>query len=166
MREFTMFPKIARYSREVIVTEKIPLDSKYLSQPCNSVPMGEDVGPLIDQMLEHANGTTCVGLAANQVGHKLRVIVMNTCGLTMHFINPVIEKMWGGKKSAIEECLSFPGKKVSVVRYRKLKITAYDRNWEPKTMTFRDFPARVIQHEMDHLNGIDMFKRAKMGSTL
>jgi len=93
-----------------------------------------------------------VGLAAPQVGWQARVIVANIGNQSRVFIDPVIvEKNEWSTES--EGCLSFPGIFGNVRRHKKVTIEYLNMDGETQTETFKDMQARIIQHEIDHLNG-------------
>ena len=95
----------------------------------------------------------CVGLACNQIGILKRIIIIRFAGDWLVMINPVIEEAWAGRFNAKEGCLSLPGKSVSMRRYKKIRVTytVVSGDWIDKKFT--KFTARIIQHEVDHLNG-------------
>src|SRR5579859_7903124 len=95
-----------------------------------------------------------IGLAANQVGFAIRLIVTRVPGyLEEALCNPVIE--WAkGEVMSDEQCLSEPGVRVKVKRASKIRVKYQDLAGKPQSLTARDLLARCIQHEIDHLNGI------------
>ena len=94
-----------------------------------------------------------VGLAAPQVGISKRVIVVcDGDGETLEFINPVLLSAKGMVEEA-EGCLSVPGVQGMVPRAEKIKIKAQDRDGQTFEQKAEGYLARVIQHEMDHLDG-------------
>lgn len=115
---------------------------------------------LVEDMFEtmyHAEG---VGLAAPQVGILKRVIVIDDGeDNKLEMINPVIKEM-DGEEVQIEGCLSLPHKQGSVKRATHIVVDYYDKDNNKKTLETRDFLARIIQHEIDHLNGILYSDRA------
>lgn len=115
---------------------------------------------LVEDMFEtmyHAEG---VGLAAPQVGILKRVIVIDDReGNKLEMVNPVIKEM-DGEEVQIEGCLSLPHKQGSVKRATHIIVDYYDKDNNKKTLETRDFFARIIQHEIDHLNGILYSDRA------
>lgn len=103
------------------------------------------------------NKSNCVGLAANQIGYNKRVIAALINDQFIIMINPIYIVKCGGIKADEETCLSFPGKSSIVRRYKKVRIKYYvecDDELIPVVETFTSFEARIIQHEIDHLNGI------------
>ena len=95
------------------------------------------------------------GLAAPQVGILRRIIVVD-CGDNggkVEMVNPEIISQ-SGEVGMNEGCLSVPGKNGYVIRAQKIKVSYQTRFGEKKTEVFKDFIARALQHEIDHLNGI------------
>lgn len=115
---------------------------------------------LVEDMFEtmyHAEG---VGLAAPQVGILKRVIVIDDGeDNKLEMVNPIIKEM-DGEEVQIEGCLSLPHKQGSVKRATHIVVDYYDKDNNKKTLETRDFLARIIQHEIDHLNGILYSDRA------
>ncbi|MHC5209442.1 MAG: peptide deformylase [Planctomycetota bacterium] len=105
-----------------------------------------------------------VGLAAPQVGWSARVLVMNPSGArkddagALAVINPRILKRWG-KARAEEGCLSFPEIFVEVDRPAGIRLGWSDVTGREHEQDFVDFPARILQHEMDHLDGVLLYHR-------
>jgi peptide deformylase len=119
-----------------------------------------DFGPvmqkLCDDMIETMHGADGVGLAAPQVGISRQIFIACPTmrrGEEHVMINAVIEQKSGTEVKA-EGCLSLPGISGEVARSTKLRVTFQDRHGKRFTAELEDFFARVIQHEMDHLNGI------------
>jgi len=121
---------------------------------CENIPTDYDVDSLLDTMWETMYGQKGIGLAAPQIGQTKRAIVMHVKGLKLELINPIITKMYGGKTTSKEGCLSFPGKQVSMLRYKQVVIEGYDRNWKPIKRKLKGLAAMCAQHEVDHLNGV------------
>ncbi|MBO7689247.1 MAG: peptide deformylase [Clostridia bacterium] len=105
---------------------------------------------LLDTLL--ANRERCVGLAANMIGENVRVIVYMDGVLPNVMLNPVIVKKDGPYETE-EGCLSLPGRR-KTTRYQTITVQWQDRQMKKKTGTFRDYTAQIIQHEIDHCNGI------------
>lgn len=104
-----------------------------------------------------------IGLAAPQVGHNLRIfIVVSELSKETVFINPEI--FVGGflKEDMEEGCLSLPEQTGIVSRYKKLDITAQNQKGEIFSLLTQGLLARVIQHEIDHLNGILFIDKIKL----
>ncbi|MCL2213260.1 MAG: peptide deformylase [Oscillospiraceae bacterium] len=132
-------------------------DNEILRSPARPV---DSVTPriitLLDDMTETMNTANGVGLAAPQVGVRRRVMVAldtDDENKLYEFINPCIIKS-SGKETDSEGCLSIPGMRGDVERPKKVIVRALNRKGEEFELTARDFFARVICHEIDHLNGI------------
>lgn len=112
-------------------------------------------GRMLDLMYKHEG----LGLAAPQVDLAIQLLVMNFDGdpakkeAEYVAINPVIIDSKGTINDR-EGCLSFPGLYQNVRRARTVKVQAYNLKGEPYEMTCSDLPARVWQHEIDHLGGV------------
>ena len=105
-----------------------------------------------------------VGLAANQVGLPFQLFVMNPTGNNENkeeeyvFINPVILKK-NGNVSDNEGCLSFPEIHADVIRSESIEVESISLSGEEQHFQWKDRLARIVQHEMDHLNGISFVDR-------
>ena len=115
----------------------------------------EDVTLLINLLWANMTQHRGVGLAANQIGLLQRVIVVHTVAFKQAFINPIITKRYGGQTTSCEACLSFPELyNVPMVRSRQIIVEGFDENWEPVKRKLKGLAAMVVQHEVDHLNGV------------
>ncbi|MEI8196709.1 MAG: peptide deformylase [Phycisphaerae bacterium] len=102
-----------------------------------------------------------VGLAAPQVGVGLRMFVWSPEGQldeTQVYVNPVFSQL-EGEEEGEEGCLSLPEIRTKVVRYTKLHVEALDQFGHPIAADLEGFPARIVQHENDHLEGILLLDR-------
>lgn len=99
-----------------------------------------------------ANAERCVGMAANMIGVHRRILVFSAGPLAVAMINPVIVKK-SGKYEAEEGCLSLPGVR-KARRYSVIEVEYFDEAFKRRRGIFRDFTAQIIQHEMDHFEGI------------
>jgi len=95
-----------------------------------------------------------IGLAANQVGVLKCVIVIHVDGFRQAFINPIIERRYGGTTTRHEGCLSFPGVQVLKVRHRQIVVTGLDAQGTPIKRKLKNWAAIAVQHEVDHLWGV------------
>ncbi len=144
---------------------KFPAD--VLKKPTEKVDViDKEVKSLIRDMFETMYDAEGVGLAANQVGVPLSVMVIDTTpkedtpNLKLVLINPEIVYS-KGKQKFKEGCLSFPGLSVEVERAKEVKVKALNEHGEPVEIILSDFPAIVFQHELDHLLGITFIDRLK-----
>ena len=113
----------------------------------------EDLGvarDLLDTLMAHRDG--CVGMAANMIGVAKRIIVFNNEGAYMTMFNPEIVKA-SGAYNAEEGCLSLTGKR-RTRRYRCVKVSYQNEAMQVRLKTFTGWTAQIIQHEIDHCNGI------------
>jgi len=99
-----------------------------------------------------ANRDRCVGMAANMIGELKRVIVFEDNGALTVMYNPEIIKSTG-PYTAEEGCLSLPGTRTAK-RWKSIKVRYQNQDFAVRIKTFTDFTAQIIQHEIDHCNGI------------
>lgn len=105
---------------------------------------------LLDTLAAHAEH--CVGLAANMIGVRKRIIAVNVGPTNIAMLNPEIVKR-SGKYMTEEGCLSLIGERPAV-RYEKLTVKYLDLQFKPHKESFSGFTAQIIQHEIDHCDGI------------
>lgn len=125
-----------------------------LSKKCKEVTeMTPRLQELIDDMFETLYEENGVGLAAPQVGILKRIVVIDTTGEDpLLLINPKILET-SGEQDGYEGCLSVPGKSGKVTRPNYVKAIAYNEDMEPFEIEGTELLARVICHEVDHLEG-------------
>lgn len=99
-----------------------------------------------------ANLDICVGLAANMIGVKKRILVFCIGPVIVPMINPVILKKEESYKTE-ESCLSLTGVR-DTIRYEKILVEYYDKEFKKHKGEFTGFTAQIIQHEVDHFEGI------------
>ena len=99
-----------------------------------------------------ANRAGCVGLAANMIGVKKRIIVFDNNGTDMLMFNPEITEKTGEYETE-EGCLSLSGTR-KTKRFKFITVKYLDMNFKPQTGKFFGWTAEIIQHEIDHCNGI------------
>lgn len=114
---------------------------------------------LLDDMKQTLADAKGAGLAAPQVGENIRVFIVDTDDGYYEFINPKILGT-SGSQYGIEGCLSVKGKWGDVKRPRKVTVEALDRNGKKFKVVARDFFARAVCHENDHLDGILYVEKA------
>ncbi|MGO9258877.1 MAG: peptide deformylase [Bryobacteraceae bacterium] len=131
-----------------------------LRQTCENVAaFGAELQQTIDDIVAtFERYRIAVGLAAPQVGIQLKVAVINLSAdkvePTLILINPQIISASGKKDRKKETCMSLPHYCGEVERREKINISYQNRRGEPETLSARGFLARVIAHEIDHLEGI------------
>lgn len=127
-------------------------DEKFLAQ--KSVPATKADLAVVEDLIDtlRANLERCVGMAANMIGIKKRIIVFAIGEIIVPMINPVIVKK---EKSYVteESCLSLVGFR-ETTRYETIEVEYLDKQFNKQKGTFTGFVAQIIQHEIDHCNGI------------
>jgi len=114
----------------------------------------ESVCRLIDNMVETLRASSGVGLAANQVGVPLRIVVIQVPDEELLvLINPEIIETTG-ERMVVEGCLSIPGYQAEICRAEIVKVKAKGRDGKLIRRKASDLLAQAIQHEVDHLNGV------------
>lgn len=106
---------------------------------------------LLDTLTAHKDG--CVGMAANMIGAKKRIICFDNEGTYMTMFNPQILKK-SGQYDTEEGCLSLLGGPRKCKRYQSIKVQWQTAEMQTRIKTFAGFPAQIIQHEIDHCDGI------------
>lgn len=127
-------------------------DVMFLGQ--KSEPATADDGQIIidlqDTLKAHRGG--CVGMAANMIGYKKRIIIVSLGFADLIMQNPVI-KAKSGKYETEESCLSLSGRR-KTERYQEIEVEYLDVSLKKQRQKFSGYVAQIIQHEMDHLEGI------------
>ena len=106
---------------------------------------------LLDTLI--ANKEACVGMAANMIGVRKRIIVFDNEGTYMTMFNPEIIKK-SGSYNTEEGCLSLLGGPRPCKRYKTIKVQWQTSEFQTRIKTFTGWSAQIIQHEVDHCNGI------------
>lgn len=99
-----------------------------------------------------ANQDRCVGMAANMIGVRKRIIIVNMGILNVVMYNPVILQKDTPYETE-EGCLSLEGVR-STTRYRNIEVEYLDSSWKKQRQKYSGWTAQIIQHEVDHLDGI------------
>jgi len=125
---------------------------RQVAEPVGAVT--PEIKRLIADMVDTMWRQVGIGLAAPQIGVSLRIFVMdNGKGGARTLINPVITER-GGAVREEEGCLSIPGVFADVERSQWLTVSALDGDGEPVTFQARGLEAKIVQHEVDHLDGV------------
>lgn len=124
----------------------------FLARP--SEPAGPSDAPTAQDLLDTlaAHSHECVGMAANMIGMLKRIIAFDDEGTYRIMYNPEIVSR-AGEYAADEGCLSLAGRR-PVTRYRTIKVRYQDAEFREKTKTYTGWTAQIIQHEIDHCDGI------------
>ena len=123
------------------------LGQKSGSATMQDLSVGQD---LMDTL--RANQDHCVGMAANMIGVKKRVIIVNMGILNVVMYNPVIVRKDSPYETE-EGCLSLTGVR-KTTRYQNIEVEYYDSSWKKRRQKYSGWTAQIIQHECDHLEGI------------
>lgn len=123
---------------------------------------------LLEDMFDTMRAANGAGLAAPQIGVPLRVVIFGSADPAARnprypdadpipqtvLVNPVLQPLGDEMEEGWEGCLSVPGLRGVVPRYRRLRYAGFDAEGNPIDRTVEGFHARVVQHEVDHLDGI------------
>lgn len=127
-------------------------DPLFLAQ--KSIDATEEDKQVVIDLLDtlRANLEGCVGMAANMIGVKKNIIVVAAGPFQFTMINPVITWKSGAYETE-EGCLSLSGRR-PCTRYEEIEVDFLDQNFEKKHGKYTGFTAQIIQHEIDHCNGV------------
>lgn len=131
-----------------LIHDPILLGKKSDNATENDLSVARD---LLDTLIFHKE--TCVGMAANMIGVKKRIICFDCDGEYMTMLNPEIVSSSMAYETK-ESCLSLLGESRTTKRYKKIKVKYQTTDLKGRMKTFQGFTAQIIQHEIDHCNGI------------
>jgi peptide deformylase len=149
--------KIVKYPSDILLQKLQPVEK-----------FDSDLKYIVKDMFETMYAYNGIGLAANQVGINKRIVVVDVSlreerkVLPIALINPQIVNYSKKKQVAEEGCLSFPGFFEKVVRSLSVEVEYYDINGKRQRIIAEGLFARVLQHEIDHINGIVFVKRMSL----
>ncbi len=141
------------YIKELVMIKELIHDPILLARK-SEVATKEDLQvaqDLLDTLIAHKDG--CVGMAANMIGVCKRIIAFDNDGSYMVMFNPEIIKK-SGPYDAEEGCLSLLGGPRKCKRYQTIKVQWQTAEFQTRIKTFTGFPAQIIQHEVDHCDGV------------
>lgn len=132
--------------------QPIVRDMMFLSAPSQqAVPADRQVvTDLVDTLNAHLDG--CVGMAANMIGVRRRIIVVRMGMVSVPMVNPVIVSQ-SCEYEAEEGCLSLSGVR-KCKRWREIEVSYQDASFLPRRQKYSGWIAQIIQHEIDHCNGV------------
>jgi peptide deformylase len=145
--------KIARMGHPVLLETALPVAD----------PLAPDIQRLLADMTETLEDAGGVGLAAPQVYQPLRLFIWHLPATRAEngvavplsvVVNPEITPLSEAKELGWEGCLSIPGLRAAVPRYRDIRLAGLDAQGVPFSTELSGFAARIVQHETDHLNGV------------
>lgn len=127
-------------------------DPLFLSRPSEPATL-EDL-PVAQDLLDtfRAHRGACVGMAANMIGVLRRIVVVDDDGKSLLLLNPEVLRAQA-PFSAEEGCLSLPGTR-QVRRYGSIKVRYCNEAFQVRVRTFTGWTAQILQHELDHCNGV------------
>ena len=131
-----------------LVHDPLFLAMKSETATAEDVSVGRD---LLETLIHHQDG--CVGMAANMIGVKKRIIAFDNDGEYMVMYNPVILKKDGAYETE-EGCLSLLGGPRKTKRYKTIKVQWQNEKMQTRIKNFTGFTAQIIQHEVDHCDGV------------
>ena len=139
------------YPNEILRKKSLPVEN----------PDIKEISSLIDDMIQTMESHRGIGLAAPQIGKNIRLVIVDTENGPLPLLNPVITKRSFRKENGDEGCLSIP--EIFGTVKRPVRITVKAQNIQGETVTFPadGLFARVIQHEIDHIDGILFIDKAK-----
>lgn len=156
--------KIARLGHPVLRKPAEPIPERYLRSL--------EIQRLLDDMAETLIEYNGVGLAAPQVHESVQALIAqvprgnSSKSSILALLNPVLVAASEEIEEDWEGCLSIPDLRGKVPRHRAIRVRAYDRGGKEREWEFEGFPARIVQHEMDHLQGVVFLDRMKDFQTL
>jgi len=127
-------------------------DMLFLAQPSEEAAKADKavMTDLVETLMAHREG--CVGMAANMIGVRKRIIAVMMGPMPVAMVNPVIVSR-SGEYEAEEGCLSLTGVR-KCRRYRDIEVTFLDAAFLPRRQKYSGWIAQIIQHEIDHCNGV------------
>jgi len=129
-------------------------DVDELRWPCAVVRKSDPMFSIAAQMFTKMKELDAQGLAANQVGWALQILVMCVQGRSpICLVNPVLFSAGKGSQESIERCLSLAGMSVRVRRPARVRVDGFNQFWSPVRYRFEGIDARRACHEVDHLKG-------------
>ena len=131
-----------------LIHDPILLSMKSEAATIEDLQVAQD---LLDTLIAHKDG--CVGMAANMIGVRKRIIAFDNGGTYTVMFNPEIIKKLSPHDTE-EGCLSLLGGPRKCKRYRTIKVQWQTADFQTRIKTFTDFTAQIIQHEADHCDGV------------
>ena len=127
-------------------------DMLFLAQPSDEATKADTqvITDLYDTLNAHLDG--CVGMAANMIGVRKRIIIVRMGMISVIMVNPVITAK-SGDFDAEEGCLSLTGTR-KCRRWREIEVSYQDASFLPRRQKYTGWIAQIIQHEIDHCNGV------------
>jgi peptide deformylase len=141
------------------MTKIFDYPSPILLQQLEDVPeVNDGVRDVADVLFSVLDKYSAVGIGANQIGSTVRVIAVDVEGTRLAIVNPHITH-FGGETWSQEGCLSFPGVKATVMRFASINVEGLDLEGNHFETQAAGLLAHVLQHEIDHVNGLTLMQR-------
>jgi peptide deformylase len=145
----------------------ITYPNPFLESVAQPVVSFDGIASFVDEMAQLMYLGNGVGLAAPQVGDLRQILLIDPSGgdRALEFramVNPIIEFKSSDMLVDSEGCLSLPGLRIDVPRSTSVVVKYFDLDGSGKRESFTGFPARIVQHELDHLNGITLRKKLRI----
>lgn len=141
---------IVKYPSEILRQRAAPVER-----------VNKELRQFVEQMVRAMRSANGIGLAAPQLGRSIRLIISAAQGKPRAFFNPEIVSS-EGEQVGQEGCLSLPGLYGNVKRAAKVRVRYLDEENRTREETFSDLEARVMQHEIDHLDGVLFIDRVEV----
>lgn len=143
---------VGKKGRNRKMVQPIMKDIFFLAQKSEPATQGDVqvITDLLDTLQAHTEH--CVGMAANMIGVRKRIIAVNMGMISIAMVNPEIVKKDTPYETE-EGCLSLPGVRPTT-RYQNIEVVYLDRNFKKQRQRFSGWTAQIIQHEIDHCDGI------------
>ncbi len=147
------------------MTEILQKGNKILKESAKEVEIKniktKKIKNVLEKMIKALNeNENAVAIAAPQIGEPLRIFIVSLFKTFFIFINPIIKKISKKKQIVSEGCLSVKGIYGAIKRAEKLTVEAYNEKGEKFTRSASGFLSQIIQHEIDHLNGVLFIEKA------
>jgi peptide deformylase len=143
------------YPNKLLLSEQVPIDLEDIEKDSS---FKEFVTFVVDEMKSTVKEYNANGIAAPQIGYELPITYVDSGLYKQVMINPKIVNS-SGSELGREGCLSFLGAEIEIQRATEILVNYLDKDFKEQIEMFQDFEARVIQHEIDHLNGITIAQR-------
>jgi len=135
-----------------------------LKAVCDAITHDDNASKMIDDMMFEMLKRKGIGIAAPQIGLMKRIVIADFHDITYVMINPLIVRQSEEKTEMEEGCLSLPGVFVNTIRHDEIDVSFCDHTLVEQHITLNGIHARIIQHEVDHLNGVTLLDRmGKLG---
>lgn len=155
--------QVIRNSLRTVTAKGEALGGALRKKSRNVTGLGRDILMVLDSMADVMYGRDGIGLAANQIGVLRRLVVIDTGDGLLKLVNPAITAS-SGEQTGGEGCLSIPEISGVVIRPEKVTVIAYNEKGDMLEINGEGLLARVLCHEIDHLDGVLFIDKAESGT--